>query len=61
MAPDSTTVTGVPPPAGASSTIAARPATVRAYAKGKAVNTTPTITEESKKLLFGQGADRIAA
>ena len=42
-------------------TIAARPATIRAYAKGKAVNTTPTITEESKKLLFGQGADRIAA
>ena len=42
-------------------TIAARPATIRAYEKGKAVNTTPTITEESKKLLFGQGADRIAA
>ncbi len=42
-------------------TIGARPATIRAYAKGKAVNTTPTITEESKKLLFGQGADRIAA
>ncbi len=42
-------------------TIAARPATIRAYAKGKAVNTTPTITEESKKLLFGQGAARIAA
>ncbi|MCH8835535.1 MAG: thiol:disulfide oxidoreductase, partial [Proteobacteria bacterium] len=35
--------------------------TIRAYAKGKAVNTTPTITEESKKLLFGQGAARIAA
>ncbi|MCH7957870.1 MAG: glutathione S-transferase family protein, partial [Proteobacteria bacterium] len=42
-------------------TIAARPATIRAYAKGKAVNTAPTITEESKKLLFGQGAARIAA
>ena len=42
-------------------TIAARPATIRAYAKGKAVNTTPTITEESKKLLFGQGAAGIAA
>ncbi len=42
-------------------TIGARPATIRAYAIGKAVNTTPTITEESKKLLFGQGADRIAA
>ncbi len=42
-------------------TIGARPATIRAYAKGKAVNSTPTITEESKKLLFGQGAARIAA
>ena len=42
-------------------TIGARPATIRAYAKGTAVNTTPTITEESKKLLFGQGAARIAA
>ncbi len=42
-------------------TIGARPATIRAYTKGKAVNTTPTITGESRKLLFGQGADRIAA
>ena len=37
-------------------TIAARPATVRAYEKGAAVNTTPTITEESKKLLLGLAA-----
>ncbi len=37
-------------------TIAERPATVRAYEKGAAVNTTPTITQESKKLLFGLAA-----
>lgn len=37
--------------------IAARPATVRAYEKGKALNTNPTMTEEAKKLLFGQGAE----
>ncbi len=37
-------------------TIAARPATVRAYDKGKAINTAPTVNEESKKLLFGQTA-----
>jgi GSH-dependent disulfide-bond oxidoreductase len=36
--------------------IAARPATVRAYDKGKAINTAPTVTEESRKLLFGQTA-----
>ena len=36
--------------------IAARPATVRAYDKGKAINTQPTVTEESRKLLFGQTA-----
>jgi hypothetical protein len=27
----------------------------RAYAAGKAVNSTPTVTEESKAILFGQG------
>ncbi|MDH3703843.1 MAG: glutathione binding-like protein [Alphaproteobacteria bacterium] len=32
----------------------ARPAVKRAYERGKALNTTPTITEESKKILFGQ-------
>jgi GST-like protein len=42
-------------------TIAARLATVRTYEKGAAVNTTPTITEESKKRLFGQGAPTLAA
>ena len=42
-------------------TIGARPATIKAYEKGKAVNTTPTVSEESKKFLLGQGAERIAA
>jgi len=36
--------------------IAARPATVRAYEKGRAVNTAPTVTKESAKILFGQTA-----
>ena len=36
--------------------IAARPATQRAYAKAKEVNTQPTVSEEAKKLLFGQTA-----
>ena len=37
-------------------TIAARPATVRAYALAKDVNTQPTVSEEAKKVLFGQTA-----
>lgn len=36
--------------------IGGREATVRAYERGTAVNTVPTVTEESKKLLFGQTA-----
>ena len=36
--------------------IAARPATLRAYGKAKEVNTQPTVSEEAKKLLFGQTA-----
>ena len=36
--------------------ISARPATQRAYAKAKEVNTQPTVSEEAKKLLFGQTA-----
>ena len=40
--------------------IAARPATIRAYDKGKALNTMPTINEDSKKLLLGQDAARAA-
>ena len=33
-----------------------RPATERAYAKGKALNPNPTLTDEAKKVLFGQTA-----
>jgi GST-like protein len=36
--------------------VKARPATVRAYEKGRALNTQPTVSEEAKKLLFGQSA-----
>ena len=36
--------------------IRARPATVRAYERGAAVNTEPTVSEESRKFLFGQTA-----
>ncbi len=35
------------------STVAERPATIRAYDKGAAINTVPTITEDSKALLLG--------
>ncbi len=34
-------------------TVAGRPATIRAYEAGGAINTVPTINEESKALLFG--------
>ena len=36
--------------------VKARPATVRAYEKGKSLNTQPSVTEEGRKLLFGQSA-----
>ncbi len=36
--------------------IAARPATLRAYARAEEFRTTPLITEESRKILFGQTA-----
>jgi GSH-dependent disulfide-bond oxidoreductase len=36
--------------------IGARPATVRAYELAKTVNTQPTVSEEARKLLFGQTA-----
>ncbi len=36
--------------------IRARPATQRAYEKAKAINTNPTVTEEAKRILFGQTA-----
>ncbi len=39
--------------------IAARPAVVRAYAIGKTINTVPTVTPESKALLFGQTAKSV--
>ena len=41
--------------------VAARPATLVAYAKGAALNTKPTITEESKKLLFAVNGSSLAA
>ncbi len=41
--------------------IAERPATVRAYAAGKALNTAPTIaSEESRRILFGQSASTVS-
>jgi GST-like protein len=36
--------------------IRARPAVIRAYERGKEVNTQPTMSEEAKKVLFGQTA-----
>ena len=40
--------------------IAARPATVRAYAKAKEINTQPTVSEAARKILFGQTAESTA-
>ena len=42
-------------------TVAARPATIRAYEISASINTTPTVTEASKVLLLGQGAAPRAA
>jgi GST-like protein len=39
--------------------IKARPATVRAYAKGEPYANRPTVNEESRKVLFGQTADTL--
>jgi len=39
--------------------IRARPAVVRAYEKGRAINTKPTIDDESRKILFGQTAKTV--
>jgi GSH-dependent disulfide-bond oxidoreductase len=36
--------------------IALRPATIRAYARAKEISTGPVVTEESRKILFGQTA-----
>jgi GST-like protein len=33
-----------------------RPATIAAYAKAEAINTAPSVTPESAKILFGQTA-----
>jgi GST-like protein len=37
-------------------TIRAMPSTVRAYAQADAINTAPTVSEDAKKVLFGQTA-----
>ena len=39
--------------------IKARPATVRAYDRAKEINTQPTMSEEARKVLFGQTAANI--
>jgi GSH-dependent disulfide-bond oxidoreductase len=39
--------------------IASRPATLRAYERGKAISTNTTMTEEAKKVLFGQTAHSV--
>ena len=41
-------------------TIAQRPAVVRAYEIGASINTTPTVTEESRKFLLGQNDRSVA-
>ena len=41
--------------------VAARPATARAYEIGAGINTTPTVTEQSRRFLMGQTAATIAA
>ena len=39
--------------------VKSRPATVRAYERGAAVSNNPTVTEESRKILFGQTAQTV--
>ena len=39
--------------------IKARPATARAYDKAKDINTAPTVSEDAKKVLFGQTAGHV--
>ena len=39
--------------------IASRPATITAYQKGKKISSQSTVTEESKKILFGQTAANV--
>ena len=40
--------------------IRARPATVRAYAKGEPYASRPAVTEEGRKILFGQTAASVS-
>jgi GST-like protein len=40
-------------------TVRARPATKRAYARGKEVSTGPVVTEEARRFLFGQDASTV--
>jgi GST-like protein len=40
--------------------IAARPGTARAYARAEVFSSTPVVTEESRKILFGQTAHTVA-
>ena len=42
-------------------TIERRPAVARAYEIGASINTTPTVTEESRKILLGQNHRAVAA
>ena len=42
-------------------TIEQRPAVARAYEIGASINTTPTVTEESRKILLGQNHRAVAA
>ena len=42
-------------------TIEQRPAVARAYEIGASINTTPTVTEESRKILLGQNHQAVAA
>ncbi len=42
-------------------TIEQRPAVARAYEIGASINTTPTMTEESKRILLGQNHEVVAA
>ena len=41
--------------------VRARPGTQRAYARGEPYSSRPTVTEEGKKILFGQTASRAPA
>jgi GST-like protein len=40
-------------------TIRARPATQRAYARGKELSSGPVVTEEARRFLFGQDASTV--